>query len=69
MDIDDTMDYAKVKCAVLQRFEISVGTYQVRFRSSVPGEEETPKELQVHLKDLYGKWIANRRHYHHGAFF
>lgn len=22
MDIDDTMDYAKVKCAVLQKFEI-----------------------------------------------
>lgn len=58
MDIDDTMDNAKVKCAVLQKFEISAETYRVRFRSTVPGEEETPKELQVRLKDLYGKWMA-----------
>lgn len=58
MDIDETMDYAKVKCAVLQKFEISAETCQVRFRSSVPGEEEKPKELQVRLKDLYDKWMA-----------
>ncbi|XP_067442125.1 uncharacterized protein [Thunnus thynnus] len=58
MDIDDTMDYAKVKCAVLKKFEISAETYRVRFRSSVPAEEETPRELQVRLKDLYDKWMA-----------
>lgn len=58
MDIDDTMDYEKVKGAVLQKFEICAETYRVRFRSSVPGEEETPKELQVRLKDLYDKWMT-----------
>lgn len=58
MDIDDTMDYEKVKCAVLQKFEICAETYRVRFRSSVPGEDETPKELQVRLKDLYDKWMT-----------
>ena len=58
MDIDDTMDCAKVKCVVLKKFEISAETYRVRFRSSVPAEEETPRELQVRLKDLYDKWMA-----------
>ncbi len=58
MDIDDTMDYGKIKCAVLQKFEIGAETYRVRFRSSVPGEDETPKELQVRLKDLYDKWMT-----------
>lgn len=58
MDIDETMDYSKVKCAVLKKFEISAETYRVRFRSSVPAEEETPKELQVRLKDLYAKWMT-----------
>ncbi|XP_077943451.1 uncharacterized protein LOC144386366 [Gasterosteus aculeatus] len=58
MDIDDTMDYAKVKGAVLQKFEISAETYRVRFRATVPGEGETPKELQVRLKDLFSKWMS-----------
>ncbi|XP_053733793.1 uncharacterized protein LOC128766297 [Synchiropus splendidus] len=58
MDIDDTLDYGKVKSAVLQKFEICAETYRRRFRSSVPGEEETPKELQARLKDLYDKWMA-----------
>lgn len=57
MDIDDTMDYAKVKCAVLQKYEISVDTYRMRFRSSTFGAEETPRELQVRLKELYIKWM------------
>lgn len=58
MDSNDTMDYAKIKDAVLQKFEISAETYRVRFRSSVPEEGETPRELQVRLKDLYGRWMA-----------
>ncbi|KAI3353885.1 hypothetical protein L3Q82_005086 [Scortum barcoo] len=57
MDIIDTMDYAKVKRAVLENFEISAETYRVRFCSSALREEETPKELQVRLKDLYVKWL------------
>lgn len=56
MDVDGTVDYEKVE--LLQKFEISVKTYQVRFRSSVPGKEETPKELQVCLEDLYEKWMT-----------
>ncbi|XP_035986169.1 uncharacterized protein LOC118559583 [Fundulus heteroclitus] len=61
MDMDDTMDYAKVKCAVLQKYEISEETYRLRFRSSTMREEETPKELQVRLKDWYIKWMTPER--------
>ena len=42
MDTDDTMDYVMVKSAVLKKFEISADTYRLTFRSSVPGEDETP---------------------------
>ena len=57
MDILDTMDYGKVKNAVLYKFEINPDTYRLRFRTSVVGEDETPKELQARLRDLYEKWM------------
>lgn len=57
MDIDDTMNYNRVKRAVLQKFEISTETYRRRFRSTELGEEESPRELQVRLKELYYKWM------------
>lgn len=57
MDIDETMNYNKVKCAVLKKFQINAETYRLKFRSCELGEEETPKELQVRLKELYYKWM------------
>ncbi|KAK7916076.1 hypothetical protein WMY93_011837 [Mugilogobius chulae] len=60
MDITETMDYDKVKKAVLEKFEISAETYRVRFRSSVVREDESPKELQSRLKDLFDKWTTPR---------
>ncbi|KAK7881357.1 hypothetical protein WMY93_029766 [Mugilogobius chulae] len=60
MDITETMDYDKVKKAVLEKFEISAETYRVRFRSSVVREDESPKELQSRLKDLFDKWMTPR---------
>ncbi|XP_015259829.1 PREDICTED: zinc finger protein 24-like [Cyprinodon variegatus] len=58
MDTDDTMDYDKVKTAVLEKFEISTETYRSRFRSTTVKEDETPKELRTHLKDLYEEWMV-----------
>lgn len=58
MDFDDTMDYAKVKRAIFDKFEISTETYRFRFRSTSAEEEETPKELHRRLKDLYDKWMV-----------
>lgn len=57
MDMDDSMNYDKVKRAVLQKFEINTETFRVKFRSCEMGEEESPKELQVRLKELYNKWM------------
>uniref|UniRef100_A0A669EG75 Gypsy retrotransposon integrase-like protein 1 n=1 Tax=Oreochromis niloticus TaxID=8128 RepID=A0A669EG75_ORENI len=58
MDIDEIMDYVKVKKAVLEKFEICAETYRLRFRSTTLGEGETPKELRTRLKELYDKWIV-----------
>ncbi|KAL3977676.1 G protein-coupled receptor [Sarotherodon galilaeus] len=57
MDTEETMDYDKVKTAVLEKFEISAETYRIRFRNMTVKDDETPKELRTRLKDLYEKWM------------
>ncbi|KAL2096319.1 hypothetical protein ACEWY4_008467 [Coilia grayii] len=57
MDIHDTMDYAKVKDAILNKFEIDHDTYRHRFRSMTLMDGETARELQARLCDLYNKWM------------
>lgn len=49
---------SKSVCVFLQRFVISAETYGERFCCSALGEEETPNELKVRLKDLYNKWMV-----------
>ncbi|XP_078138355.1 uncharacterized protein LOC144538139 [Centroberyx gerrardi] len=61
MDREETMDYAKVKSAVLEKFEIRAETYRMRFRSTTVEADETPKELQTRLKDLYDKWMVPKK--------
>uniref|UniRef100_A0A3Q1F2Z4 Gypsy retrotransposon integrase-like protein 1 n=2 Tax=Acanthochromis polyacanthus TaxID=80966 RepID=A0A3Q1F2Z4_9TELE len=61
MDIDETMNYVMVKKAILEKYEISTETYRLRFRSTTREEEETPRELQTCLKDLYDKWMVPRQ--------
>lgn len=58
MEIEETMDYSMVKSTVLHKFEIHSESYCVRFRTSVVEDEETSKGLQVHLKDVYEKWMV-----------
>ena len=50
MDILDTRDYAKVKQAILTKYEIDPEAYRHRFRSMGFLEDETARELQ--------KWIC-----------
>ncbi|KAK0132477.1 Zinc finger and SCAN domain-containing protein 12 [Merluccius polli] len=57
MDIEETMEYVKVKNAVLQKYQINAESYRVRFQFSKVEDEETPKELQARLRDLYDKWM------------
>ncbi|XP_026010619.1 uncharacterized protein LOC113013700 [Astatotilapia calliptera] len=57
MDIDDSLDYDKVKSAILPKYDINPETYRQRFRSLDVQPDESPRELYARLKELYGKWI------------
>ncbi|XP_056467069.1 uncharacterized protein LOC130405837 [Gadus chalcogrammus] len=58
MDILDTREYAKVKQAILTKYKIDPEAYRHRFRSMGFLEDETARELQSRLTDLYQKWIC-----------
>ena len=60
MDIDDSLEYDEVKTAILKKYDINPETYRQRFRSVDVGPDESPKELYVRLKELYGKWVQPR---------
>ncbi|XP_038147858.1 uncharacterized protein LOC119787881 [Cyprinodon tularosa] len=61
MDMDDSLDYDKVKEAVLQKYDINPETYRLRFRSLEVKPDENPKELYARLKELYGKWVMPKQ--------
>ncbi|CAI5657686.1 unnamed protein product [Oreochromis niloticus] len=56
MDVDDSLQYEKVKAAILQKYDINPETYRQRFRC-LEVFDESPKELYARLKELYEKWI------------
>ena len=60
MEGDDTLNYDRVKAAILRKYDINPETYRQRFRSLDVGPEESPKELYVRLKENYVKWIQPR---------
>ncbi|KAL2085987.1 hypothetical protein ACEWY4_019307 [Coilia grayii] len=57
MDINESMDYAKVKEAILQKYEINEEVYRRRFREPDIRQGESPRELYQRLKDMFRKWI------------
>ncbi|XP_072246328.1 uncharacterized protein nfic isoform X1 [Leuresthes tenuis] len=57
MDVDESLDYNEVKKAILGKYDFNPETYRQRFRSLYVQPGESPKELYVRLKELYGKWI------------
>lgn len=57
MYIDDSLDYDRVKGAILSKYDINPETYRQRFRSLEVSPDESPKELYARIKELYGKWI------------
>lgn len=61
MEPEESLEYNHVRQAILDKFEINSETYRQRFRSHSLRENESAKELQVRLKDLYEKWM-NPRH-------
>lgn len=56
MDVDDSLQYEKVKAAILQKYDINPKTYRQRF-CCLEVFDESPKELYARLKELYEKWI------------
>ncbi len=50
MDMTESLDYQKVKAALLNKYDINSESYHLQFRSSDVGRDETPKKLYVRLK-------------------
>ncbi|KAL2095443.1 hypothetical protein ACEWY4_010162 [Coilia grayii] len=57
MDVGQSMDYDRVKEAILAKYEINAEVYRRRFREPDVRVGETPRELYNRLKDLFDKWI------------
>ncbi|KAL2095590.1 hypothetical protein ACEWY4_007738 [Coilia grayii] len=57
MGMDQAMDYARVKEAILLKYEISEEVYRRRFREPDIRAGETPRKLYTRLRDLFQKWI------------
>ena len=62
MDREESLDYEKVKAAILDKYNINQETYRLQFRATEVREDETPKELYVRLKDVYQKWVQPQQH-------
>ena len=45
MDREESLDYEKVKAAILDKYNINQETYRIQFRETEVREDETPKEL------------------------
>ncbi|XP_047217803.1 uncharacterized protein LOC124866168 [Girardinichthys multiradiatus] len=60
MDVDDALDYDKVKSAILSKYDINPESYRQKFRSLEVKPDENPRELYARLKELYGKWMQPR---------
>ncbi|XP_035983424.1 uncharacterized protein LOC105922137 [Fundulus heteroclitus] len=60
MDIDDALDYDKVKSAILLKYDVNPESYRQKFRSLEVRPDESPRELYARLKELYGKWMQPR---------
>lgn len=61
MDLNESTDYDKVKCAILKKYDVNAETYRQKFRSLIVDPTESPKELYNRLKELFGKWIQPER--------
>jgi hypothetical protein len=65
MGADEAKDYAKLKRAILRRYDINDESYRQQFRAAVKKSDETNRELVARLNDLAGKWMKtndDKRH-------
>uniref|UniRef100_A0A8C1KT19 Gypsy retrotransposon integrase-like protein 1 n=1 Tax=Cyprinus carpio TaxID=7962 RepID=A0A8C1KT19_CYPCA len=61
MDVNESIDYDKVKDAILKKYDVNAETYRQKFRSLSVDPSESPIELYNRLKELFGKWIQPKR--------
>ena len=62
MDQEDALEYEWLKEVILDKYDINQEMYRLQFRGAQVGEEETPKELYVRLRDFYQRWVQPRNH-------
>ncbi|XP_051777338.1 neurotrophin receptor-interacting factor homolog [Erpetoichthys calabaricus] len=62
MPVEESLIYDSLKAAILEKYEISIETYRVRFRSLEWEEGQSPKELLTLLKELCTKWLQPQKH-------
>ena len=53
----DSMNYDKVKSALLHRFEFTIDGFQTKFRNSNVEEGESPSEYITRLESYLEKWV------------
>lgn len=56
MDFIKSSEYEDVKAAILKKYDMNPETYRQRFRSLDIEPEDSPRELDVRLNELFGKW-------------
>ncbi|XP_064468579.1 uncharacterized protein LOC135380569 [Ornithodoros turicata] len=54
---DDSVDYTKVKNALLQRFRLTADGFREKFRSSKPEEGETGTQYAARIGSLFDRWV------------
>ena len=58
---DDAKDYAKLKKALLLRYDINEESYHQCFQAATRKEGETNRELSTRLQDSANKWTQGHR--------
>ncbi|EEC03244.1 hypothetical protein IscW_ISCW001826, partial [Ixodes scapularis] len=57
MSPDDSLDYEKVKMALLQLFRFTTEGYHERFRGSSPNNGKTRSQYAARLEGLFDRWV------------
>ena len=54
---DETLDYERLKLALLKRYDFTEFGYHRRFRDAKPEGQESPGKFTVRLKNYLTKWV------------
>ena len=57
MKVEDSMDFEKVKEALMQKFRLTKEGFRQRFRTTRPENNETPEQFSARLTNYCERWI------------